>query len=134
MNREEYAVQLHNKKYNCCQSVICALADMADVDERTLFRIGEGFGLGMGNMNGVCGALSGAVIMAGIKNSDGDLAAPKSKASTMSLVKGIQEAFREQTGSIICRELKGVDSGKALCSCPNCIRIATRIAEGILKE
>ena len=27
MKRIEYAEELHKKKYNCCQSVVCAFAD-----------------------------------------------------------------------------------------------------------
>ena len=134
MTREEYADQLHAKKYNCCQSVVCALADLVDVDQQTLFRIGEGFGLGMGNMNGVCGALAGAIILAGLKNSDGNLEQPGSKQSTMKLAKQIQEQFQEKCGAILCRDLKGVDTGKMLCSCPECIRTALHIAEDFLKE
>ncbi|MBR3244513.1 MAG: C_GCAxxG_C_C family protein [Parasporobacterium sp.] len=134
MTKTELADHLHRKKYNCCQSVLCALADKVDIDEQTLFRMGEGFGLGMGNMNGVCGALSAVIILSGIRNSDGNLENPGSKQSTMALVKKLQEEFKEKTGSIICRELKGADTGKMLCSCPDCIRIATEIAEEMLSD
>lgn len=40
MNKKELAIANHDKKYNCCQSVICAFADEA----------GEAFGLGMGGV------------------------------------------------------------------------------------
>ncbi len=134
MKATELADELHNKKYNCCQSVLCALADRVDVDEQTLFRMGEGFGAGMGTMDGVCGALSAAVMLAGLKNSDGNLEAPGSKQSTMALSRKLLSTFQERTGSIICRELKGVDTKKVLCSCPECIRIATEIAEEMLEQ
>ena len=133
MTKTELADQLHMKKYNCCQSVLCALADKVDVDEQTLFRMGEAFGLGMGNMDGVCGALSAVIILSGIKNSDGNLENPQSKQSTMALAREMQEAFISRAGGIICRDLKGVDTGKMLCSCPECISIATEIAEEMLR-
>ena len=33
-----------------------------------------------------------------------------------------------------CRELKGIDTGKVLCSCENCVRNAVRAAEEVLAE
>lgn len=65
MDKKELAVSLHNRKFNCCQSVICAFAQETGVDALTLFKMSEGFGLGMGGMECTCGALSGAVMAAG---------------------------------------------------------------------
>ena len=50
MDKKELAVSLHNRKFNCCQSVICAFAQETGVDALTLFKMSEGFGLGMGGM------------------------------------------------------------------------------------
>ena len=134
MNVENYVELMHDRTFNCCQCVLCALSDMVDVDEQTLFRIGEGFGGGLGTLNGVCGALTGAVMLAGLKNSDGNMEAPKRKPSTMAMVRKMQDSFREQVGAIICKEIKGVGTGKPLCSCQDCVRIAARIAEEVLNE
>ena len=48
--------------YNCAQAVACAFAEEAGADEAMIFRMAEGFGSGMGTMQGVCGALVGAVM------------------------------------------------------------------------
>lgn len=37
MNREDYAVSLRNRGYNCAQAVICAFADQCDLSEEQLF-------------------------------------------------------------------------------------------------
>ena len=132
LNSVEKAAQKHKKGYNCCQAVACALSDKLGVDEKTLFVVGEGFGLGFGGMPGVCGALSGATIAAGVKNSCGDLENPNSKAATYKLSKQMVEKFKEKAGSCICKELKGVETGKVLCSCPECIRIGVEVAEEVL--
>ena len=76
MDRAEKAVKMHRDGYNCCQSVVCALADAVGMDESLLYKIGEGFGAGMGTGKGVCGAISGAAILAGIVNSDGVISNP----------------------------------------------------------
>ena len=120
-NRKNNAIELHNKGYNCAQSVALTYADLVDIEPAQLFKITEGFGLGGGNMQGTCGAISGALALVGLLNSSGDLENPATKAQTYSLNKEILQNFQDRNGSVICRELKGVNSGKMLRSCPDCI-------------
>lgn len=112
MNKKEEAIELHNKKYNCAQAVACAFAKETGIEERILFQANEGFGLGMGCTQGVCGALAGAVMLAGFKNSDGNMDNPASKASTYQLSRQMLEAFKGKTGSTICKELKGIETSQ----------------------
>ena len=132
MDKKELAIALHDKKFNCCQAVACAFAKEVGMDEATLFKVGEGFGLGMGCMEGTCGALSGAIMLAGLKNSDGNIEDPATKAATYKLSKELLQKFVEKTGSSVCKELKGVETGKVLCSCPDCIRIGVEVAQEVL--
>ena len=127
--RIKIADELHRKGYSCSQAVAVACADMVDVPKEFLFRATEGFGAGMGTMDGVCGALTGGLLIAGLKNSSGNLDNPKSKGSTMKISKAMLTSFRDKSGAIICRELKGVDTGKMLCSCPNCIKHGVEVVE-----
>ena len=99
MDKKELAIAYHDKKFNCCQAVACAFAREVGVSEEVLFKAGEGFGLGMGGMEGTCGALSGAIMLAGMKNSDGNIENPATKASTYQLSKELLNQFREKTGS-----------------------------------
>lgn len=122
MTKKEMAIDLHNKNYNCCQAVVCSFAEQLGADPATAFKMAEPFGLGMGDMSGRCGALSGALMTLGLAKSDGDLEAPRSKAGNYKIAVQMTECFRRKTGGTICRELKGVDTGKVLCSCPDCIR------------
>ena len=132
MTKKELANSLHDQKFNCAQSVACAFAEEVGVDKETLFRACEGFGLGMGGMDGTCGAISGAVMLAGFKNSDGQLDAPASKQSTYKLAKEIVDRFQEKNKATRCRDLKGVDTGNVLRSCPGCIEDAVEIVQEVL--
>jgi len=132
MIKKDLAIANHNRKYNCCQSVVCAFSDEIGIDTTILFKASEGFGLGMGCAKCTCGALSGAVMLAGLKNSDGNLDTPTSKATTYQLVEKIVLEFEKNTGSTICKELQGTESGIPLCSCNDCIMIATELAQTIL--
>lgn len=133
MTKKELAIALHDRKFNCCQAVACAFAQEAGVDVPTLFKAAEGFGLGMGGMSGTCGALSGAILLAGFVNSDGNLDAPATKADTYKLSKELLERFREKCGSTICQELKGIGTQKVLCTCPDCIANAVETVTQVLK-
>ncbi len=117
----------HKKGYNCAQIVLCAYSDLLGIDEETLFRISEGFGAGMGGMMETCGAVTAMFMAAGLKNSSGDLSACNTKPQTMKLVRELAKEFREKNQSIVCRELKGVDTGKVLRDCDGCIEDAIRI-------
>ena len=116
--RQEYAAQL-KREMNCCQAVVRAFADTLDMPVDQLMQLSAGFGSGMGTMEGSCGALVGAVMVAGLRTGG---------SGTMALSRRILPRFRELCGATICRELKGVDTGKPLCSCEDCVRNAVLAA------
>lgn len=55
MTKKELAIAKHDIKFNCAQAVACAFAEEIGVDEKVLFTATEGFGLGMGGMEGAVG-------------------------------------------------------------------------------
>lgn len=132
MTRKEKAAELHDRGFNCAQAVACTLAEEIGVPEEVLFTACEGFGLGMGGMEATCGAVSGAVMVAGFKNSSGNPKNPTTKAMTYQLTRKITREFEQKNGTIICKELKGVETGKVLRSCSDCISDAVEIAERVL--
>lgn len=70
MNIEERAAQAAAWKAtgqcNCAQAVLKAFEDRLPVDTDTLMKLGAGYAAGMGCMESTCGALIGAVMVAGI--------------------------------------------------------------------
>ena len=97
-----------------------------------MFQMTEALGAGMGNMEGTCGAVSAACVLAGMKNSTGNLQVPDSNKDTAKLSGAILNQFLEKNQSVICKDLKGVDTGKALRSCPGCIQDAAALVEEVL--
>ena len=132
MTKKELAIALHDKGYNCCQAVVCAFKEELGIDEETLFKAGEAFGFGMGSSHGTCGAVSGAVMAAGFKNSTANFDGPKSKADTYKLSKQILDTFEKKNGSLVCADLKGIETGVVLRSCPGCIEDAVEIVQEVL--
>lgn len=134
MTRIEETINKHDKGYNCAQAIACTYCDLVGVDEETMFKMAEGLGLGNGCMEGTCGALSGACLLAGCKNSTVNLEHPNSKAKTYQLSKEILQKFKEKNHAILCKELKGIGTGKVLRTCPDCIKDAAAIVEEVLFE
>ena len=123
--RQDYAVTL-KREMNCCQAVVRAFADTIPLDETTLMSLSAGFGAGMGTMEGTCGALVGAIIVAGLRTGGN---------GTVALSRKILPRFKELCGgATICRDLKGIETGKVLCSCENCVRNAVCAAEEAFAE
>ena len=121
--KAEQAITFHDKGYNCAQAVACSFCKEFGVDEEEMFRIAEGFGLGMGGM----------VMIIGLQNSVGNLDKGKAtKGDTYKKVREYAAKFKEQNGSYLCKELKGVETGKVLRSCPDCIRDAVALTEEYL--
>lgn len=124
MTRAGKAVEF-KKRNNCCQAVLLAFADKLPFDEMTLRQMGSGFGSGMGCMEATCGALCGACIAAGFLNNTGR---PTSMISRM-----ILNEFQSACGATICKDLKGISTGKVLCSCDDCVKNAVLALEKNLK-
>ena len=64
--RKQIAVEKKHCGLNCAQAVLCAYADLAGIDEETAIRLAAPFGAGMGNMEGTCGAITGAGLVLGL--------------------------------------------------------------------
>ena len=122
--RMEYAAK-RKREMNCCQAVLVAFADRLGKSEDELLRLGSGFGSGMATMEGMCGALVGAIMVSSLLSPDGE--ARNNSRAIMSRFKGLCG------GATICRDLKGIETGKMLCSCEDCVRNAVLSAGEALK-
>ncbi len=132
MDRVEKALENHKNGYNCAQSVACAYCDLYGVSEEEAYKAMEGFGGGMGVMT-TCGAVSAMAYLAGLKNSNGDPnSTEKTRGMTYKFMRRMVTDFIFKNKSIICKELKGVETGKPLRSCEGCIEDAARAVEKVL--
>lgn len=131
-NRVEKAVINHRSGYNCSQAVACAFCDKVGVSEEMMYQMMEGYGFGMGCMEGVCGALSGAIAVASLKTSQSVGSSGNRRRECYRISKQIIKGFQEKNKSIICRELKGVDSGNVLRDCPGCVADAAALLQAIV--
>ena len=95
--------------YNCAQAVACTYCEQAGLDEETAKNLTQGFAVGMGgSMEATCGAIIGAVNVLGSR-------------------------FKEQNGTVICKELKGIADGVVKRECIDCVKDAALFLEDELK-
>ncbi len=125
-NKIEYALNLKHTRCNCAQAVIMAYKDKLNLSEEQICAIGSGFGTGMGNTKGVCGALIGATIVLGLLNN--------TSTNTKLLASDMMDSFIEQSKALYCADLKGVKTHIMLTSCDDCIANAINILDKKLEE
>ena len=105
MDHSILAAELFLQGYNCAQAVAVAFADVTGMDKKEAAKLAAPFGGGMGRMREVCGAVSGMLMVLGTlygyDNADDD----SKKKELYQQVQALAEQFKEENGSIICRDL-----------------------------
>ena len=147
MTRREMAVANFMKGYNCTQSVVLAFADMLPVNESDLLKMASSFGGGMGRLREVCGSVSGMFIVIGLFYGYDGPETGQVKAEHYKRVQELAHRFEEKHGSIVCRELLGLNVKREAPTpeartkeyykkrpCPEIIGDAAEILEEYIKE
>lgn len=109
MNHKELAMQLFKDGYNCSQAVTAAFSDVTGVSFEDSIKFASSFGGGMGRMREVCGAVSGMFLVLGMIEGYSDPKDNVSKKAHYEKVQYLAGQFKKEYGSIICRELLGLD-------------------------
>ena len=144
-NRIEKAVSCFKEKFSCSQAVLSSYSDMFGLDRLTALRIAQPFGGGMAHRGETCGAVTGAFMVIGLKYGRTIAEDIEARETTYKKVHELVKRFSEKHGSIVCRELLGIDMsteegynqieelGLFDSLCPKFIRSATEILEPLLK-
>ena len=120
MTYKEKATELHESGCNCCQAVLGSCCEKFDMSGELAYRVGAFFGGGM-RRGEVCGAVTGALMALGLKYGD-----ENNRKSLKSLE--FMKTFKEQYGSILCKELIP-DEGKKKDMCPFLIEYCAEYLE-----
>ncbi|MBQ9874600.1 MAG: C_GCAxxG_C_C family protein [Thermoguttaceae bacterium] len=136
------AKELFEQGYNCAQATALAFADEIGLDPQTIAKLASPFGGGMARMREVCGTISGAFLAYGAIRGTSD---PKdaAKVAVYKEMQALAESFRQENGSIICRELLGLgdppaagpdQARKPKRPCGELVAMSTQLLEEILKK
>ena len=106
MNHVDLAAELFMGDCNCAQAIVVAFCDLTGLEKDFAARLASPFGGGMGRMREVCGAVSGMFIVTGILYGYDDPGEKDAdKKAHYRLVQELAGKFREEIGSIVCRDI-----------------------------
>ena len=106
MEHSVYAAKLFVEGYNCAQAITVAFSYVTGLSPEFSARMASSFGGGMGRMREVCGAVSGMLMVLGHLYGYTDPGEEDChKAAHYALVQQLAEQFRQEAGSILCREI-----------------------------
>ena len=104
-NREQRAIELFMEGYNCAQAVVMSFADLLGMEAAYCAKLSSSFGGGMGRMREVCGAVSGMFMVTGVLYGYEGPEEGEIKKAHYTRIQELAEQFRQEAGSIICREI-----------------------------
>ena len=110
-SRIEKAVELFKSGYNCAQAVFVTYADLYNIDRETALKLSSSFGGGIGGMREICGSVCGMCMIAGLETGMTIAKDIKQKQENYAMVQKLTEEFRKENGSIICKQLLGLEPG-----------------------
>ena len=103
--RGQKAAELFEKGYNCAQAVAVAFCDLTGQTPQQAAMAASSFGGGFGRQREVCGAVSGMCLVLGMLEGYHDPQDQQGKMEQYALVQKLCGVFREDAGSILCRDI-----------------------------
>jgi C_GCAxxG_C_C family probable redox protein len=147
MNRSEMVVNnMQVDKMNCAQSILAAYCEELGLKKEDALRIAMGFGGGMGYTGGICGAVTGAYMVIGLKTKITDNNLPACKEKAYALVQEFDSKFKKRHPLNACGDLLGYDlrnpelmeaaktAGIFAIKCPGFLKDAVEILESLTYE
>lgn len=122
------AVELHEKGYNCAQSVFLAFAPAGGLNELEARKLMQTFGGGMGGLGEACGALCGALAALGLLMDPVTPGDQLRKDESYLRARILGERFRAGAGALHCPDLKKEDPEERKAACCGYIALAARLA------
>jgi len=139
MTNIDKATEYHSKGFNCSQAVFCTYCEQLGLDIKTALKISGGLGGGMGGLGEVCGAVTGAYLLIGLKHGQTQPEDKAAKEKTYAMVREFSQRFIERNRTINCKELLAIEAAnnqdgtqtRAICS--KAIRDAAEIVGEMLE-
>ena len=104
----ETALALMAQGFSCSQALLAAFCRPYGLDETTALKLACGLGGGIKHGE-VCGAVTGAVLVIGLKYGYADGADKEGRALCGAKTVEFLNAFRQRNSHLICRDILGCD-------------------------
>lgn len=136
--RCQKALQYFVNGYSCTQSVLVALADLVNLEEKTAIDIASAFCGGIGRAQSICGAISGALMAISLKEASQHTLVMHKNSNVRLLSDQFINEFKTLHGNVNCAEIveraqKNHDDKHDACKkvVENAVKIAYKIITAI---
>ena len=109
MNRIEQAVSCFDHDFPCSQSILAAYGPDFGLDRDIALRLSDGFHGGMIGMGNTCGAVTGAIMVIGLKYGRTAASDIEAKMRTIEVTREFIKQFESRNDSIICKDIIGCE-------------------------
>jgi C_GCAxxG_C_C family probable redox protein len=107
--KEEKAVKLFSSNFNCSQSVFSVFSEDLKIDSDLALKISCGFGGGMGRLQDICGAVTGAFMAISLYNCNKSSDNSERKSKSYAMIQEFNKKFIEIYKTTNCRALINCD-------------------------
>ncbi len=109
MTRSQIAVSRFKEGFKCSQAVLSAFSDIFGLDLNLSLKISQPFGGGIARRGEMCGAVSGALLVIGLKYGRAEAENTPAREKTYETVTAFVQRFESLQGTINCKKLLGYD-------------------------
>jgi len=144
MTKSDEAIACFKRGFTCSSAVFSTFAEEMSLDPETAKKCSCGFGAGISKTGNICGAVSGAIMVIGLKYGKAERGDDAATEKTRALVREFIREFTANHGSVNCTELLGYnlsdpeeyetarESRLFVTKCPELVGDAVAILEEIL--
>ena len=137
---------LYRSGFTCSAAVFSTFSDEMGLESEMAKKVACGFGAGISKTGNICGAVSGAILVIGLKYGKTIKGDDTATEKTRTLVREFMQEFTKRHGSVNCTELLGYnlrnpdeyvqarESKLFSTKCPALVGDAATILEGILEK
>lgn len=111
MEAPEEAEMRFGSGMNCAQAVLTVFCSDLGLKEKIALKLAAPFGGGMGRRCQTCGAVTGGLMVLGLRFADPDPSNKEAKKKLLEITQKFLDNFKEREGALGCRDLLGIDIG-----------------------
>ena len=146
MDKKTEAQNSFSNGYLCSQSVLSAFCKDLGLDTETALKLSLAFGGGFARCGETCGAVTGALMVIGLKEGTSVQGETPEKQKTYKMTNDFIKTFKEHHGSITCKDLLHCDISQSEgynraqeeqlfeTVCPKLVADSVDILEKLIKE
>jgi C_GCAxxG_C_C family probable redox protein len=143
-NQVDVAIKTFNDGFSCSQAVLVSHCEEYGLDSEMALKVAGAFGGGMGHIGETCGAVTGALMLLGLKYGKTKAEDTDSNDRTYAKVKEFTDMFKQKHGSIKCKDLiefdisvkeeltKAKEAGVFKTVCPLLVKDSIEMVERLL--